>query len=223
MGTDMMDMDQLAAYLHRDVRRGRQAGQPRPPARTQGRRRVALRAGRDQSLDRDAAARLQRQPADSPLEEARRLVPLLITDLLPEASVARAAAGVDKVVGAAELVALAEQSWQVYDPDGGAGGDPRPRRNGQHGPAQRRGHPAPAPAAAGRAGRIGDGLRPHRVARSRSAAERGGLTDIFFLVCCRDDATHLRVLARLTRLLHAAGLPRRVARGRNSGGDTGAD
>jgi PTS system nitrogen regulatory IIA component len=32
-------------------------------------------------------------------------------------------------------------------------------------------------------------------------APQGGLTDIFFLVCCRDDRTHLRVLARLTRLL----------------------
>jgi PTS system nitrogen regulatory IIA component len=27
------------------------------------------------------------------------------------------------------------------------------------------------------------------------------LTDIFFLVCCRDDRTHLHVLARLSRLL----------------------
>jgi PTS system nitrogen regulatory IIA component len=32
-------------------------------------------------------------------------------------------------------------------------------------------------------------------------APRGALTDVFFLVCCRDDRTHLRVLARLTRLL----------------------
>jgi PTS system nitrogen regulatory IIA component len=31
-------------------------------------------------------------------------------------------------------------------------------------------------------------------------APLGGLTDVFFLVCCRDDRTHLRVLARLTRL-----------------------
>src|SRR5438552_17937880 len=37
-------------------------------------------------------------------------------------------------------------------------------------------------------------------------APMGGLTDIFFLVCCRDDATHLRVLARLTRLLMQPGL-----------------
>src|SRR5262249_50249544 len=28
-----------------------------------------------------------------------------------------------------------------------------------------------------------------------------GLTDIFFLVCCRDDQTHFQVLARLSRLL----------------------
>ncbi len=31
-------------------------------------------------------------------------------------------------------------------------------------------------------------------------APHGGLTDLFFLICCRDDRTHLRVLARLTRL-----------------------
>ena len=29
----------------------------------------------------------------------------------------------------------------------------------------------------------------------------GALTDVFFLVCCRDDKTHLRLLARLARLL----------------------
>src|SRR5207302_4881065 len=32
-------------------------------------------------------------------------------------------------------------------------------------------------------------------------APHGGLTDVFFLLCCRDDRTHLRVLARLSRLL----------------------
>jgi nitrogen PTS system EIIA component len=31
--------------------------------------------------------------------------------------------------------------------------------------------------------------------------ERGRLTDIFFLICSLDDATHLRILARLSRLL----------------------
>src|SRR5207244_1210359 len=36
-------------------------------------------------------------------------------------------------------------------------------------------------------------------------ADRGVLTDVFFLVCCRDDRTHLQVLARLTRLLNGPG------------------
>jgi PTS system nitrogen regulatory IIA component len=36
-------------------------------------------------------------------------------------------------------------------------------------------------------------------------APHGVLTDLFFLVCCRDDRTHLRVLARLTRLFMRPG------------------
>jgi PTS system nitrogen regulatory IIA component len=36
-------------------------------------------------------------------------------------------------------------------------------------------------------------------------APSGGLTDIFFLVCSQDDRTHLRILARLTRLLQRPG------------------
>src|SRR5262249_58507724 len=32
-------------------------------------------------------------------------------------------------------------------------------------------------------------------------ASHGNLTDIFFLVCCRDERTHLHVLARLSRLM----------------------
>lgn len=35
--------------------------------------------------------------------------------------------------------------------------------------------------------------------------ERGQLTDIFFLICSVDDSQHLRTLARLSRLISAAG------------------
>lgn len=34
----------------------------------------------------------------------------------------------------------------------------------------------------------------------------GGLTDLYFLVLCRDSSTHLRVLARIGRMLRHAGL-----------------
>lgn len=38
--------------------------------------------------------------------------------------------------------------------------------------------------------------------------DRGKLTDVFFLICSTDDATHLRIIARLSRLiLDAAFLP----------------
>jgi len=33
-------------------------------------------------------------------------------------------------------------------------------------------------------------------------AEDGGLTNLFFLICCKDDRTHLHVLTRLGRMLH---------------------
>ena len=36
-------------------------------------------------------------------------------------------------------------------------------------------------------------------------SERGQLTDIFFLICSVDDSQHLRTLARLSRLVSAAG------------------
>ena len=34
-------------------------------------------------------------------------------------------------------------------------------------------------------------------------AEDGSLTRLFFLICCKDERTHLHVLARLARMLHA--------------------
>src|SRR5205085_8307579 len=99
-----------------------------------------------------------------------------------------------------ELVRLAEQSWQVYDPrsvlaaleqreqiattalDCGVA-IPHPRR--------------PMPQFLGESvmafGRTASGIP--------FGAPQGGLTDLFFLVCCRDEKTHLAVLARLSRLL----------------------
>lgn len=37
-------------------------------------------------------------------------------------------------------------------------------------------------------------------------ANNGSLTRLFFMVCCKDDRTHLHVLARLVRLLDAKGI-----------------
>ena len=99
-----------------------------------------------------------------------------------------------------ELVKLAEQSWHVYDPAAILAAIQQREElsstalpNGVAIPHLHR----PMPAALGESviayGRTLSGIP--------FGAERGGLTDIFFLVLSRDNATHMRVLARLARLL----------------------
>src|SRR5262249_54395240 len=115
--------------------------------------------------------------------------------MLSEASVAVPLAATTRASVLKELVTLAEQSWQVYDPEAvleairlreEIGSTARP--GGVAIPHPRR----PLPNALGESvlafGRTASGIP--------FGAPHGGLTDIFFLVCCRDDRTHLRVLAR---------------------------
>src|SRR5262249_53721736 len=120
----------------------------------------------------------------------------LVSVLLSEATIAVPLAATTRASVLKELVALAEQTWQVYDPEAilqairqreemastglpSGVAIPHPRR--------------PLPNALGESvmayGRTGSGIP--------FGASGGTLTDIFFLVCCRDDRTHLQVLARL--------------------------
>src|SRR5204863_3094477 len=98
-----------------------------------------------------------------------------------------------------ELVKLAEQSWQVYDPD--ALLDALQNREAKSPTALENGvalpHPhRPLPSALGESliafGRTESGLP--------FGAADGEPSDLFFLVACRDAATHLKVMARLARL-----------------------
>jgi PTS system nitrogen regulatory IIA component len=125
---------------------------------------------------------------------------LLISTLMSEANMAVPfnARTRDSVLRG--LVKLAEQSWQVYDPE--AILTAIQRREEMASTAVPSGvavpHPhRPLPNALGESvlayGRTLSGIP--------FGGERGMLTDIYFLVCCRDDQTHLRVLARLSRLL----------------------
>jgi PTS system nitrogen regulatory IIA component len=133
------------------------------------------------------------------LESAHGAGEPLLAGLLSEAAMAVPLAAATRASVLRELVTLAEQTWQVYDPDAiheairqreEMGSTALP--NGVAIPHPRR----PLPAALGESvlayGRTTSGIP--------FGAPHGGLTDIFFLVCCRDDRTHLRVLARLTRL-----------------------
>src|SRR5262249_22179489 len=124
----------------------------------------------------------------------------LVSALLSEASTAVPLAASTRASVLKELVALAEQTWQVYDPNAILEAIRQREEMGSTGlcsgvaiPHPRR----PLPNALGESvlayGRTASGIP--------FGAPGGVLTDIFFLVCCRDDRTHLQVLARLSRLL----------------------
>jgi PTS system nitrogen regulatory IIA component len=125
----------------------------------------------------------------------------LVTSLLSDRTVAVPLAASTKASLLKELVTLAEQSWQIYEPDALLAAVKR--REDMGGTALASGVAIP---------------HPHRPLSDKSQGESvvafartsrgipfgapdGGLTDLFFLVSCRDALTHLRVLARLSRMM----------------------
>lgn len=206
MGGDTMDMEQLAAYLRRDIREvGKLASRGRLPGHKVGGEWRFAKAEINHWIETQLPAYSEKELAELEHGGDRSIGngPFL-GELLSQSSVAVPLPATTKASVLRELVTLAEQSWQVYDaeailaairareelastalPSGIA--IPHPRR--------------PLPAALGESvlafGRTASGIP--------FGAPMGGLTDIFFLVCCRDDRTHLRVLARLTRLLQRPG------------------
>jgi PTS system nitrogen regulatory IIA component len=201
MGSDMMDLDQLAVYLQRDKREvSKMASRGHLPGhKVSGNWRFA-RAEIDHWLETQLPALSDRELSAL---EARGTAPgerePLIATLLTPATMAVPLAAGTRASVLKELVQLAEQSWQVFDPEAiheavrvreemGTTAQP----NGVAVPHPRR----PLPLALGESviafGRTVAGLP--------FGAPHGGLSDLFFLVCCRDSHTHLRVLARLARL-----------------------
>lgn len=202
MGSDMMDLDQLAVYLQRDVRevtklanRGHLPGQ-----KVSGNWRFA-RAEIDHWIETQMPGYSDEQLSafESHHTPADELEPL-VASLLSEATMAVPLAASTRASVLRELVKVAEQGWHVYDPD--AIHDALRQREEAGSTARPGGVAIPHPhrplAAA-----LGESV----IAYGRTAsgipfgAPNGGLTDIFFLVCCRDSRTHLRALARISRLI----------------------
>ena len=206
MGSDMMDLEQLARYLHRDLREvSKLASRGHLPGhKVSGQWRFA-RAEINHWLETQMPDYTEEQLSnlDRNIGPDQDQEPLIAV-LLSEAAMAVPLPASTRSSVLRELVRVAEQTWQVYDPDAileairqreelvstaldTGVAIPHPRR--------------PLPAALGESllayGRTASGVP--------FGAPHGCLTDIFFLVCCRDDRTHLRVLARLTRLLMRPG------------------
>jgi PTS system nitrogen regulatory IIA component len=202
MANETMDLGQLAEYIRRDqrdVHKLASRGQL-PGRRVSGEWRFA-RAEIDHWLETQLPAYSEEQLHQLEIRDhGKAASEVFVSAMLTAESIAVPTTATTRPSVLRELVRLAEQSHHVYDPDaileainqreemGTTALDsgvalPHPRR--------------PIPFA------LGDSV----VAYARSAsgipfgAACGKLTDIFFLVCCQDQKTHLRVLARLSRLL----------------------
>jgi PTS system nitrogen regulatory IIA component len=199
MNPEVLTVEEVARYLRRDAREiQRLADRGYLPGRKVAGQWRFARAEILEWVERQLPSWDEQQLAQ--LEDQRAPdTDRLVGHLLPEACVAVPLQARTKGSVLAELVQLAERSWQVYDPEAilqavqareemqstalpGGVAIPHPRR--------------PLPNALGESViAFGRTLTPIPF-----GGERGGLCDLFFLVCCRDDRTHLRVLARLSRL-----------------------
>ena len=201
-GNETMDLDQLASYLQRDVREvSKLVNRGHLPGRRVGGEwrfaRVEINHWLENQLSTYSEKELtavERIRHDHPHEKP------LLSLLLTEATIAVPFEAKTRASVLRDLVQLAEQSWQVFDPATIL--EAIRQREEQSSTALLNGvalpHPhRPLPAA------LGDhvialGITPSPLP---FGGPGGSLTDIFILICCLDDHTHLRVLARWSRLL----------------------
>lgn len=199
-----MDLAQLAAYLQRDVRevtklasRGHLPGQ-----KVGGVWRFAsteinywIETQMHAYTEQELAALERTSGASSVAAEP------LVASLLSERTVAVPLVAATKASVLKELVHLAEQSWQIYDTD--ALLTAIKQREDLASTAMANGVAVPHPHRPLSPRAQGDAV----IAFARTpggipyGAPDGGLTDLFFLVSCRGADTHLRVLARLSRMM----------------------
>ncbi len=203
---ETLDIEQLAAYLSRDVREvGKLANRGiLPGRRVNGEWRFA-RAEINHWLE----GRLHEYTESEleALESAHRVEvdePLL-ANLLCETRVAVPLGAATRSSVLRELVKLASTAWQVYDEEAVLEAIIAREEMGSTALECGLAIPhAPRP--------LGDGvLGEPLVAFGKTSralpfgGPRGSLTDLFFLVLSKDDRTHLRVLARLVRLVRREG------------------
>jgi PTS system nitrogen regulatory IIA component len=202
-----MDIEQLASYLSRDVREvGRLASRGDIPGRKVGGEWRFARAeinhwitNRLHECSPEELAALESAHAASTEEP-------LLANLLRESTISVPLPATTRSSVLREMVKLAEQSWVVYDADAVLEGIVA--REAMSTTALPGGVALPHPPRPLGPAILGESV----VAFGRTStgipfgAPRGLLTDLFFLVCCTDDRTHLRVLARIMRLLRREGM-----------------
>jgi PTS system nitrogen regulatory IIA component len=206
MDNETMDLEQLASYLQRDVREvSKMASRGYLPGQKIGGQWRFASAEINYWIETQLASYTEAELAAVEAGTGAPAGDLRVSDLLLETTTAVPLAANTKASALKELVSLAEQSWQVYDPDAllmavkqreelgstalsSGVAIPHPRR------------PSPT--------MLGEPVIAYgrTLAGIPFGAPHGALSDIFFLVCCREQRTHLKVLARISRMMLQAGV-----------------
>ncbi|HZZ77110.1 MAG TPA: PTS sugar transporter subunit IIA, partial [Gemmataceae bacterium] len=196
MENEVMDLQQLAVYLDRDVREVSKLASRGylPGKKVGGEWRFAsseinywIETQMHAYTEQELAALEQRGDGNLTAEP-------LVTSLLSESTIAVPLAAATKASVLKELVSLAEQSWQIYDPEALLTAIKFREELGTT--AIEGGIAIPHPMRPLSTKAQGDAV----IALGRTSrgipfgAPDGALTDLFFLVSCRDAVTHLRVL-----------------------------
>jgi PTS system nitrogen regulatory IIA component len=207
MENDQMGLTELATYLQRDVREvSKLASRGYLPGRKVGGEWRFARAEINHWIETQMHAYTEQELAT--LEKGRDRSGLeqpLLTSILSETTMAVPLLANTRASVLKELVNLAGQSWDVFDPEAVLSAIRQREELGST--ALESGVAIPHPRRP-----LPNALGDHVIAFGKTingipfGGADGGLTDLFFLVCCRDDRTHLRMLARLSRILLRPGL-----------------
>jgi len=197
-----MDVEQLASYLQRDAREvAKMANRGWLPGQKVAGNWRFHRAEINQWIESQMHAYTEQELTALEIGVGRGTDrQLLVSTLLSEATIAVPLPATTRVSVLRELVKTAEQSWQVYDPEAIL---EAVRQREDAGSTALEGGVAIPHCRRPAAGTLGESVVTfgRTLSGIPFGAPNRGLTDLFFLVLCTDQTVHLRVLARLSRLL----------------------
>jgi PTS system nitrogen regulatory IIA component len=199
---ETLDINQLAAYLSRDAREvGKLASRGLLPGRKVGGEWRFARAEINHWLEERLHEHSEEELKALESAHTGEVEEPLLGNLLSVERVAVPLPASTRASVLRELVKLAESAWFVYDPDAVLAAISEREEMGSTAVASGVAIPHPHRP-------LGDAvLGESLVVFGRTPrgipfnGPRGSLTDLYFLVSCTDDRTHLRVLARLARLM----------------------
>jgi PTS system nitrogen regulatory IIA component len=206
MENQAMDLEQLASYLQRDLREvSKLANRGHLPGRKVGGEWRFVPAEINYWIETQLPNYTDTELTALEVGPGRCDGQPLVTALMTEANIAVPLPASTRASVLIELVKLAEKSWQVYD--GAAVLSAIKHREDMASTALESGVAIPHPHRPLPDTVLAESL----IAFGRTGAgipfgPRGALCDLYFLVSCTDQATHLRVLARISRMMLRPGV-----------------